>query len=189
MGNWMKMPVLLCSLGILTFECKDGTVGPGPSPRAMTAAYKLSEVDSLAESHAKGLRLMTVISRDVSTDGKSDAWGYMYVDTAIPRNSYWFHSTSTTVVFDSNSATGVGSAVITHRWFDSDSALVIAERNGGSQFRGQNPQYTISASVGEPVVPNPTASWWITYRSKADNTKLLLLAIDANTGLVTMTYP
>jgi hypothetical protein len=178
----MKTSMMICFLGIFCFGCDHNSVGPAPGPSGYTAKHKLGDVNSLVESYGKGLRLMTVMSKDIAHDGTSEMWQYQYADTSWPPSAYWLHSTSTTVAFDSNSAFGVGSAAITHKWFDSDSALGFAERNGGSQFRNNNPHYTIVSSVGEPVVPNPTTSWWITYRSKDDNTKLLMFTIDANTG-------
>ncbi len=183
----MKTAIIICFLGILCFGCNHNSVGPAVNWAPNTAAEKLGEVDALAQSYGKGLRLMSVMSEDVNPDGTSELWQYQYVDGSMPPSAYWFHSTSSTVVCDSNSAVGVGSAVITHTWFNSDSGLSIAERNGGSQFRSANPHYTISASVGEPVVPNPTTTWWITYRSKDDNTELVMFTIDANTGQ-TKTY-
>jgi hypothetical protein len=76
-------------------------------------------------------------------------------------------------------------AVITRRWVDSDSALVIAELNGGLMFRRQNPQCTISASLGEAVVPDPIMKWWIVYRSRANNSTALFVTVDAAGGEVT----
>jgi hypothetical protein len=185
----MKVTMIVCSLGILYPGCDFSAPWPSPGPTGNTAARKLEEVKTIAESYGKGLRLLTVRSHQVRTDGTSDTWQYQYVDSGVPPTSYWFHSSSTTVGFDSTSPTGVGAAVITHKWYDSDYALGIAERNGGTQFRTQYPHCTISASMGEPVVPDPTTSWWITYRSDDNNTKSLSFAIDAGSGAVTMRYP
>ncbi len=88
------------------------------------------------------------------------------------------------------SAMSVGSGLISGRWFDSDSALLFSERNGGALFRQKYLNCYINASVGEPVVPNPATTWWIRYYSPRDTTVAsLLLGIDATTGAVTMKYP
>jgi hypothetical protein len=73
-------------------------------------------------------------------------------------------------------------------WFNGDSALGIAERNGGLQFRGQNPHYRITAPLGEPVVPNPKAYWHVTYQSADSPSKILELSIDANGGEAVPVY-
>jgi hypothetical protein len=187
MDAHVRMPMLLSFLGMLVLGCEEGTVNPGRVPVSLTAARKAAEVDSLAASFGTGLRLVTILSRDVKVDGSSDIWQYVYVDVVPgrPATSYWFHADEAAVAFDSTSAVSVGMAVITRRWVDSDSALVIAELNGGLMFRRQNPQCTISASLGEAVVPDPIMKWWIVYRSRADNSTVLFVTVDAAGGEVT----
>ena len=179
----MTVSVVFCG------GCKEGAVGPGFIPVDRSAKDKLEEVNSLAESLGKTLRLVSVSSRDIRTDGTSDAWYYQYVDTSIPTISYWFHASLGAVAFDSTSPTGLGAAVITHFWFNSDRALSVAEENGGAQFRNQNVNCEIVGSVGEAVVPNAVTTWWITYRSKVDKSRTLLFGIDATSGAVTLKYP
>jgi hypothetical protein len=155
----------------------------------ITAAYYFRAVDSFADSYDKGLRLQTIRSDDVHWDGTSQTWYYDYVATTeTPPITYCLHSTSTAIAFDSTSSLKIGAAVVTHGWFDSDVALMVAEKNGGSDFRAHNPGYTISAALGEPVVPSPTTYWYITYRSEADRSRFLTMTIDANTGAVTGKY-
>jgi hypothetical protein len=182
----MKILTLVGLLAILSFGCSHDSVGPVPIPAPLTAAEKLAEVNSLAQSFGVGLRLMAVISNNVKPDGTCDLWQYQYVDTLMPPRVHWFHSTSLGVVYDSSSALQVGNAVITGRWFNSDSAMIIAEQNGGLGFRSANPRYTIAAALGQPVVPNATTTWYVTYRATDDSSRLLLLAIDANSGVVTL---
>ena len=176
--------------GILCIGCNHSSVEtePNPLPNPNTAVFKLGDVDSLADSFGKGLRLMTVLSQDVHLDGTANTWNYIYSDTLFPPTSYFFHSTFSNVKFDSTHAMGVGAGFIAHNWFNSDSALIIAEQNGGFQFRNQNPHYTIAASVGVPVVPNPKTCWYITYQSIDNNAILLVLRIDANSGVVIAKY-
>ena len=178
----MKGVALLGIIALTSGGCTHSTEPPLAVP--FTATAMLADVNSLAQSHKDGLLLMSVGSKNVSFEGKSSTWQYAYFfpDTAVPPKLYWFHASSGGAAFDSTSLIGVGSVVITHSWSDSDSALLIAEQNGGSQFRTNNPSYVISASVGEPDVPNPTTYWDISYYSSNDNTKFLLFRIDANTG-------
>lgn len=181
----MKTSVMLFCLSVLCFGCNQSSVGPGPNPEENTAKYKLSDVNSLAGSYGKGLRLMSVSSRDVKPNGTSNTWSFQYFDTSVPPTSYWFHCNSNVVGFDSTCPTGVGTGFIDNRsWFNSDSALSIAEKNGGSDFRAQNPHYTIIASVGIPVVPDPATEWYIAYQSTDNLPKGLYMRIDAHSGEV-----
>ena len=189
MRKFVKPWMLICVLDFLWSACDLGSFAPGLPPPPNTAKDKFAELNSLAQSYNNGLRLMTVLSQDVKSDGTSDLWQYVYAGGALLQTSYWFHSGQGGIAFDSTSVTGVGAAAITHHWCNSDSAMFIAERNGGSQFRNQNPHYMITAGVGEPVVPNPTTTWWITYVSKDDRSRSLSLGIDANTGVITLKYP
>ncbi len=186
----MRTLITFCFISILCFGCEESSVGPvpGPVPGINTAAYKLEVVDSLAKSYHKGLRLMTVSAQYVNPIGTSGTWSYQYSDTSMPPTSYWFHSSFNMVIFDSTHATGVGSGFITQHWFNSDSALYISEQNGGTDFRSASPHCTISASVGIPVVPDPRICWYVTYRSVEDNTKSLMLIIDAASGEIITTY-
>ncbi len=180
----MKASIMFCFLGMFWFGCSHSSVGPNPNPASYTAKYRLAEANSVAESYGKGLQLMSVSSRNVNPDGTSDTWSFQYSDTLIPPTSYVFHCKSGVVGFDSACPTGVGAGHITQSWFNSDSALSIAEHNGGSQFRAQNPRYTIVASVGIPVVPNPRTEWYIAYQSNDNYSNFLMLRIDANSGEV-----
>ena len=184
----MRTSIMFCCLVILWFGCSHNSVGPNPNPVANTAKYKLADVNSLAESYGKGLRLVIVMSHQVNNDGTSDKWQYVYTDTAMPHATYWFHADADGAVFDSTTAALIGSGIIYQAWFNSDSALTIADQNGGSQFRTQNPHYTIIASVGEPVVPNPKAYWHVTYQSTDNQSKILELSIDAITGEAVPVY-
>ena len=94
----------------------------------------------------------------------------------------YFHATAVDVAFDSTTPPLVGPGVITLRWFDSDSAMIFAERNGGSQYRAQNPGCTIAASLGQGLTPNPIVGWLITYRK--NDSYLMHLEINATSGAV-----
>lgn len=184
----MKTSVMCCLTGILLSGCSHNPVGPGPSPAPNTSKYELGYVNSLAESYGKGLRLMIVVSHQVKIDGTSGRWQYVFADSAAPHSTYWFHADSGGVVLDSIGAALIGSGIISQNWFNSDSALSIAEQHGGSQFRAQNPHYTIAASLGEPVLPNPKAYWHVAYQSTDSASKILELSIDATGGQAVPVY-
>lgn len=166
------------------FGCDFGLEGPSLDPNSITAKQRLDDVMTLAKSHKETLALWTVVGEDVTTGGTSGTWRYLFADMSQPGPEYWFHATAFEVAFDSTTPMPEGAARITHRWFDSDSALLLAERNGGSQFRNTYPRCTINASVGEPLVPNATTIWWVSYKSQDDRSGFLTMAIDANTGAV-----
>ncbi len=180
----MRIPTIICLSGIICFACNHLPSNTEPAPAPNTAAYKLADVSALAQSIAPGLRLMVIRSSDVNTDGTSQTWQYMYADTAVPPVCFWFHATPASVVSDSTTPMMVGSGVIRHRWFNSDSALMLAEQHGGSQFRSSNPEYTIYASLGEPVVPNARTFWWVTYQSSANPLLQLTFSIEADSATV-----
>ena len=186
----MKTSIIIYLIGFCCIGCNRSSVEPVPNqvPALNTAAYKWGEVYSLAESYRKGLQLISVWSQDVHLDGTSGIWNYTYSDSLFPPTSYCFHSTSGIVKFDSTCPTGTGAGFISNNWINSDLVLFIAEQNGGTQFRTQNPNYTIAASVGVPVVPDPKTCWYITYQSIDNKANYLLQRIDANSGVVIAKY-
>ncbi len=171
-------------LALAWIGCDDVPSGPGPFPESETAAAQFSSVDSLARSLNKGLRLLTVSGFSVGIDGHCETWHYQFFDTSQTPVTYWFHACSKGFGFDSTSVLPVGVSAITGHWCDSDSAIHIAEKNGGSDFRGEYPDYSITAVLGEAVVPNSAPTWWITYRCMSDASKSLLVGIDAGTRSV-----
>ena len=180
----MKTLMMSCCFTVLLFGCSQNSVGPGPIPTPNTAMGNLAIVNTLAMSYHQGLRLMLVeTGRDgVNIDGRASQWLYVYVTASTPYATYWFHADTNGIGLDSIGAVPPGSGAITQAWFDSDSALAIAERNGGSQFRAQNPQSTVMAAVAQAVVPNPKSFWYISYYSNDNQEKALQINVDANSG-------
>lgn len=154
----------------------------------ITASFGYPAVRSLALSFDEGSRLIGIGSDEVNYDGTAPKWSYSYLASGTP-SIHWFHATYDGVAFDSNAALKLGTKEITHSWVNSDVALLIAEQNGGRDFRNQTPNCTISASLGEPLVPDPKTCWWIAYRSKEDRSRYLSLTIDASNGTVIGKYP
>lgn len=184
----MRASILLSILGILLSGCSHSSVGPGTNIEENTARYKLSDVNALAESYGRGLELISVLSTNVSTDGTSGEWSYQYSDTSVPPTAYAFHCKNGAVGFDSAYTTDVGEGFINRGWFNSDSALSIAEQNGGSEFRAQNPHNTILASLRDLTGPDPTTMWEIAYQSNDSYLSLLVIRIDAISGAIIAKY-
>ena len=106
----------------------------------ITAAYNLSGVESLAKSYSDDLRLLSIICYNIDYDGYTKKWRYIYSAGGIAVD-YYFHSTYYGAEFDSTSTDQYdGPVFITKQWFNSNVALNIAEKNGGKDFRIQNPE-------------------------------------------------
>ena len=178
----MKCLTLLYVLTLALMGCNHSTEPSLAVP--ITAKSKLGDVDSYAGSHKQGLRLMSVLGGPVNLNGEAATWTYVYSypDTTLPQKLYWFHCDANHVGFDSVSQTGLGFAMITLPWFNSDSAILIAEQNGGSKFRSDNPDYSITAYVVQSLVANPTTYWQVGYYSTNNISKFIMITIDANTG-------
>jgi hypothetical protein len=154
----------------------------------ITAAYNLSAIESLVSTNYHGLLLLAIRSDDVDYDGYAKKWCFVYSSAGIAVD-YIFYSTYDGVGFNSTTSKIIGISFISQSWFNSDKALKIAEENGGRDFRMKNPDYSIKASLSKPGVPNSTPFWYVTYRSKSDKTKSLMLGINAKTGEITLKYP
>lgn len=157
----------------------------------ITAAFRAAGVEAEADNLDLSLKLKSITSNNVNVDGTSGSWTFKYTknyaNTFTVKNVY-LRSSYNSIQCDSiveREATA-GDANISQKWFNSDKAMVIADKNGGNGFRTKYPDYIISASLLEAVVPNSTPYWYIRYSSKSDNGKYLVLNIDAVSGNVIM---
>jgi len=182
-GLTMKKVIAFSILCILAFSCRDKSTDLSDIGSTFTAAVRLSAVNTYTESCHLGVRLFRVFTSNVDTNGKASQWSYCYVDTSGSHPLYYFHATSTQVTYDSTSALYVGPSVITLHWFDSDSAIIFAELNGGSAYRSEHPDYWISANLGQIFSPNPITIWSIYYHNNS-NSIMLGVRIDANCGAI-----
>ena len=181
-GGPMKNAIVILFFSLLLYACKDNSTDSSLSSQFITASQRNGAVNTYANSYHAGLRLLSISTTNIGTDGKASQWSYCYVDTSLGEHpTYYFHATANEVFFDSTAPLLIGPSIITLRWFDSDSALVFAELNGGAQYRTLNPNTTITASLGQSLSPNPVTSWRIIYQSSSI---ALGLIIDANTGTV-----
>ena len=132
--------------------------------------------------------LMRIAGSEISAVGTSAIWYYDYIESSWPNATYRFHATRGAVTLEGTFTMGAGIGVIDRAWMDSNIAIAIAERNGGSNFRNLNPRCTIDASLVEPDLGNRTTYWQIGYHPDNKSTRVLLFTVDANTGVVSSGY-
>ena len=184
----MKKNIIILALLLLIIGCaKNLTNHTLTNNNKITAAFNFGKVESLAKTYSKDLMLHSIHSDNVDFKGYAQKWTYIY--SSETDSDYCFYATLKKVEFDSTLPKNIGSTFVSSPWFDSNKALGIAEKNGGEDFRLNNLEYKIEASLAKPVVPNSATFWYITYRSKSDKTKRLMLGIDARSGEVTLKYP
>ena len=146
-----------------------------------SAGYRYIAVETLALSIDSTVRLMSISTTDMDTEGRAASWGYTFVASLQPHTEYHFSATSGGVRFDSISTEmRCGAGRISKPWIGSYTATKIAESQGGTAFRRDNPNCSIHASLGEAVVPNSSPFWHFRYRSRLDPDKHLWISVDAS---------
>jgi len=153
--------------------------------QSFTVLHNNYLADSLIHVINPDAKLLTIESDFTFFGGASIAWHYRYAYWNGGYSIYYFlHTTFNSVVYDSsNNLQWVGVTFISLPWIDSDSAWVIAEAQGGSDFRLAHPNTIILASLQEAVVPNTKPSWCIIYRSldnPGDYASFLINATDSS---------
>ena len=183
----MKLLPFILTLCLFCLSCskKETSTQPIVGENTITALDKYTTVSAMAAARDSSLRLLGISGSDVDSLGRSQSWSYMYCRNVLPEQCAYFTAFHDSVRFDSlSSGILIGIAMIGHTWMNSNQALQIAESNQGKTFRQSFPSCVVYASLREPVVPNTTTYWYVTYRSKTDATKSLSLTIDANTGKI-----
>jgi len=153
------------------------------SAQNIVASHNKYIVDSLVCTIDSTARLYMIQSGNtVSLDGKSSFWNFWYMNNPKPPNtliSYYFHTTFDSAFHDSTSSflshSQYGWAYISKPWFDSDSAMVLAERQGGANFRINNPHNVIAASLLEPLHPDYLMPHWRIWYISTDNPDSILV--------------
>ncbi len=149
--------------------------------QAFLASHNKAVVDSVMTTIDSRGRLVQIRSDSCLSDGSSRSWTYKYrfADSDTLTN-YFFHTTLSDAVFDSSNALRtLGDAFVTLPWIDSDSALTLAEERGGAAFQAANRNCTISASLGQAVVPDGHPLWYILYDPHDSTVSKLEIGIDA----------
>jgi hypothetical protein len=128
-----------------------------------TARYHKKSVDSLAVTFAADAKLASVSCYEMDTTGKSSVWFYVYL-SADSLKEYRFLAQNNQVTFDNSEEMRVGIGVLIESWIDSDSALSVAERGGGSDIREMFPFCGIAASIVMPIAPPFYCLWRVDYK-------------------------
>lgn len=140
--------------------------------QSITAKYNLHVVDSLVYTISPNAKLRLLMSDSVFVDGTSLNWNYQYDhNTDGHDTSYYVHSSSDSVVYDSLNQTLIpGIMYIDSVWIDSDSALVLAEKKGGKDFRINHEKVKISACLEKPYIwDSISTNRWLIYYISLDN--------------------
>lgn len=137
-------------------------------PQRICASHNKAKVDSLVWGIDSTAKLYWIQSGDsLSLDGKTTLWYYWYMATSgpVPPMNYYLHTTRDSVIIDSLSSFFPLSHLefrwISKPWIDSDSAMVLAEQQGGTDFRMHHDSYIIGATLLEQLDPR---YWWPDWR-------------------------
>jgi hypothetical protein len=154
--------------------------------QSITAKYNKLIVDSLMQIINPNVKLLMIKSDSVLINGTSLSWKYQYsIFSEGSDTNYFFHTTKDSVFYDSlNNLILEGPTYIRKQWIDSDSALTLAESQGGIEFRNTHPNYKITASLGEPLVPNSTPRWYIYYISINNPSDKIFINLDATDSVM-----
>jgi hypothetical protein len=150
--------------------------------QSFTASHNKAIVDSLVQQLNPDAKLLVIKSDSVFNDGTAMSWFYHYVaySNSIVSN-YYLHTTFDSAVYDNMNGQLIdGPMIISEPWIDSDSALAIAERQGGIEFRNNHPNYKIRASLGQALIPSSVPEWHIYYVSLLNPADELFINVDAN---------
>ncbi len=156
-------------------------------PQGILASHNTAKVDSIVSKMDSTGKLFWIQCGDlISLDGTCTSWYYWYMSTGptLPPTHFYLHTVGDSVIFDSSSTyfplNQLEFTWITKPWFDSDSAIVVAEQNGGAQFRMVHPSAGIVGTLLEPLNPNFWWPHWRLWYLALDSTgEVLVFNIDA----------
>jgi len=164
------------------------TVNGNRYPEAAEAKNRLAgfyyeKADSIAHTIFADPKLVIMVSDSADTLGTTPYWEYHFWGNHHRAKIYL---ATDSVAWDSTlfSLTGTAPLQPADRtvWFDSDSAMSIAEKYGGRAFRSACPDYSITCELGRDVVP--FNEWFITYRSTSKPARSFYISMNARTGEV-----
>ncbi len=109
-----------------------------------TAQGLLVGVDATVKSTAPDAELVVILGDELNLSGKALQWNYLYFSNSA--NKLYIVSTlGASILGMAEEETSFQIEPLPANWIDSDSALVIAEANGGSNFRTTYPDADINA--------------------------------------------
>ena len=116
-----------------------------------TARSQLASVESAAEAVASDAELIYVSGDIEDTTGTADAWKYIYKSTSKDQVFEFLLSGSSVIqqpgISVNDPTIHAGIRAFPTAWIDSDSAVAVAERNGGKDFRATRPWVAMGARL------------------------------------------
>ncbi len=181
----LSLLILGCSKDSNTTDNNINDISGNDKPN--TAHFNFATVEKQANTLDSNSRLKSIYAENVKIDGTADSWIFKYSSVNIGINTskyFYFRSFDKTVKCDSiiERETTVGDAYISETWFNSDKAISIAENNGGKNFREENPDNAISASLSQAAIYNASPTWYIQYSSKINKEKHFRIRVNAVNG-------
>lgn len=146
----------------------------------VTSEFLRKTADSLSILIAQDAKLGIVSCSEIDAAGKSESWQYIYISFATLKEIH-FSTKNNEVIYDGLFELKSGIGVLVSPWINSDSALSIAEMNGGEDIRKQFPSCTYSASLFRAGSPPFLCYWKIEYKL-FDETRTIY--INAEDGIV-----
>ncbi len=162
--------------------------------RPITARTQLPQVLQMAHQLDSAAVLLAVMSGDsvITPDGRAWNWGYLFANIRAQRN-FMIGANSLSMEMDTNRdhlpQFPPGMQPMPIQFIDSDSALAIAEREGGGWFRANTILNHVNMMGGNltVIVPGPAnqMSWVVIYQATMnDEDTTLVVGIDMLTGAV-----
>jgi hypothetical protein len=157
----------------------------------LTSEFLRKSVDSVALVHAVDAKLALATCSGMDTLGKSDIWSYLYLSVDSLKE-YHLHAQNNQVIFDSSYRMRVGIGVLVSPWINSDSALIAAEKSGGTNIRRRFSTCVLLASLISYDIPPFLCVWRIDYKC-SDSTRTIVInaangiivTVNGNTNLIT----
>lgn len=155
-----------------------------PEAKNQPAGFYYEKADSIARTIFPAPDLAIIESDTVDTLGRAAYWDYHYYGD-VHRAKIYLAADSAS--WDSTLFCHTGSSILwpqgRNYWFDSDSAMALAEKNGGRAFRSACPDYSITCELGHDSAA-PFNEWFITYRSISKPARCFYISMNARTGAV-----
>jgi len=139
----------------------------------VTALHYYQKADSIANSIQVNPALLEINCDSIDLSGKALTWSYLYDSLKITINT-------DSTICEPGTYWWTGMSAILSFVLDSDSAMNIAEKNGGINFRSNYPDYAISEGLGQDSAC-PYATWYIYYSAGG---AYLSFNVDANNGRI-----
>ena len=116
-------------------------------PALQTARSRFTDVESEAQSWAADAELVGIRSEEISTGGQSYGWSYVYFSPSLNEYNEFFIFADLVISegFDDDHQPDV--TPLPETWVDSDAAMLVADTNGGSDFRAAYGDAEVDASL------------------------------------------